>query len=590
MLVAALPALVPLGLLLRFGVDYPYQDDWHPYIAGLFLKAREGRLALGDFFALHNEHRIVIPRVIFFVLGEMTHWNHFAPMIVSWMVLCASSLGILYLIIRTAPPETPTMGLRNALLWFLANLMLFTPLAYENWLWGIGLVNTLPVFFLIAGLIVANSRRLNFWTRAMLALLTCAAATYTAGGGMLTWPLILGVLAWSESLEEFEAKILPLLTFIVGAAVLIGLYQIGYNKPAAAPGAGKTEPPTAGAVQTIEYGIVFLGAEFQYTQGADRVISAEAAAPVLLVLLLAAMGCFIYFWVIRERELCRRMVVWLALAGFALLCAAAAAWFRAPLGFVQALSPRYIGFSICLPLALLNLTPLICEYFRRSLSVVAQGMAAQLPTALASVFLTLHSLVFLPGFRGCAWSEVDCRQWKAAVMLATVAPPDSPLARFAASQYDTTMKEIVALNAMGYLRPPLVASNDATQFQDPRDATASEPIILGWIEQLRPEGSYIIASGFALDPRANKPGDGFFLTYEDEQKRQIIISVGARVGERPEIADKFGRWACRFSGWAASFPVARIPAYMQQVKITAWVLDSDTGKAFKLAGERYINR
>jgi hypothetical protein len=63
---AAWPALVLIWTILAYGVNVPVADEWSPTIAGLHVKAHDGELALSDFLAQHNEHRMIVPRVIFF--------------------------------------------------------------------------------------------------------------------------------------------------------------------------------------------------------------------------------------------------------------------------------------------------------------------------------------------------------------------------------------------------------------------------------------------------------------------------------------------------------------------------------------------
>jgi hypothetical protein len=45
-----------------------------------------GTLGFADFFAQHNQHRILFPRLIFFGLGRLTHWNIRAELFVSWFL------------------------------------------------------------------------------------------------------------------------------------------------------------------------------------------------------------------------------------------------------------------------------------------------------------------------------------------------------------------------------------------------------------------------------------------------------------------------------------------------------------------------
>jgi hypothetical protein len=80
LLIAALPAAIPPVLIALDAVNLPLVDQWQPDIAGLFLKSHDHTLGLHDFLAQHNEHRILIPRLIFFLLGLATHWNTIAAL------------------------------------------------------------------------------------------------------------------------------------------------------------------------------------------------------------------------------------------------------------------------------------------------------------------------------------------------------------------------------------------------------------------------------------------------------------------------------------------------------------------------------
>src|SRR5205823_6120927 len=54
--------------------------------APLFEKMQDGTLGVADFFAQHNEHRIFFPRLIFFALGRLTHWNIRTELWVVWLL------------------------------------------------------------------------------------------------------------------------------------------------------------------------------------------------------------------------------------------------------------------------------------------------------------------------------------------------------------------------------------------------------------------------------------------------------------------------------------------------------------------------
>ena len=83
----------PLGLILKYGVDFPYLDEWDRDFAGMYIKAFQHQLTFADLAAQHNEHRILIPRLILLILTLCTHWNPIADMIVQWLIVCTDFGG-----------------------------------------------------------------------------------------------------------------------------------------------------------------------------------------------------------------------------------------------------------------------------------------------------------------------------------------------------------------------------------------------------------------------------------------------------------------------------------------------------------------
>jgi hypothetical protein len=102
---ALLPALIPLVLILTYGVNMPFWDEWDPGLAGLYIKAHQHQLSFADLAAQHNEHRILLPRIAYLLLNSMTHWNAVGEMVFQWLIVFATSIGILVLIRKTQLPS-----------------------------------------------------------------------------------------------------------------------------------------------------------------------------------------------------------------------------------------------------------------------------------------------------------------------------------------------------------------------------------------------------------------------------------------------------------------------------------------------------
>ncbi|HAN73960.1 MAG TPA: hypothetical protein DCQ63_06465 [Planktothrix sp. UBA8402] len=68
-----IPILVVTGFIIYFGVNVPFYDQW--VVPALLEKTATGTLQFKDLFELHNNHRILFPRLIFIALGFISSWN-----------------------------------------------------------------------------------------------------------------------------------------------------------------------------------------------------------------------------------------------------------------------------------------------------------------------------------------------------------------------------------------------------------------------------------------------------------------------------------------------------------------------------------
>ena len=130
LLIAAPPLLIGF-LILRDGVDTPFWDEWDG-TAPLFEKMLAGTLGFADFFAQHNEHRILFPRLIFFGLGRLTHWNIRAELFVIWFLALICLFNIWQMTWRSGWKDST----RSFWILFSSSVLLFSPLNRDNFLWG----------------------------------------------------------------------------------------------------------------------------------------------------------------------------------------------------------------------------------------------------------------------------------------------------------------------------------------------------------------------------------------------------------------------------------------------------------------------
>jgi hypothetical protein len=433
-----------------------------------------------------------------------------------------------------------------------------------------------PAFMVIAFVVVLCGA--VGWFKLILCLLLASAATYTNGNGALCWPLAGLLVAWSDSWNELKAKKWFLAALGIGFVVNVVLYLIHFKRPGltVAPGYPET------AWQVMRYYLVFLGNPFSAGSTYAPTTTALVMGWVMLVLLLTAAGHFVYCWRRGPRELCGRMLPWLAVAGFAVCSAALAANARADFGVDQALESRYVTSSLYLPIALVNLLPLMCQDLRRRSAAGAGLFLAQVPAFLAAGLIVVQLLCLWPAIETCHHWRASERGVKAAVLLINVLPDNPQLAKVYPAP-GILIEQVNAINRIGYLHPPLIASSNADEIcaSDPSQVSGAR----GKLDHYVPESSaQITVSGWAIFSGTGQPADAVFLTYENRRGQPIICGLADLGVKRSDIVEQTGNRNYLWCGWQGTVPFAALPAGLNPVRIRAWALDTDTAKAWPLDG------
>lgn len=253
-------------------------------------------------------------------------------------------------------------------------------------------------------------------------------------------------------------------------------------------------------------------------------------------------------------------------------------------GAAVAISSRYVTFSLFLPVGLVFLVWMICRDARERSWL---GKASfQIPAALGTALLLL-ALAGLPSsLSACAATEMRRREGKAALLLLHALPDDPHLTSHVCAEIDLIRTQAPLLSAIGYLHPALIAGNDAARIEaDP----ATIGGVRGALEQVgRVDAEQIGVGGWAVFPGKGAPADAVFLTYDDASHVPVIFTLAEIGRPREDVARAQGTGAALLSGWVAIFPRSRLPATLSTANVTAWALDTDTGKAYRLDGARSI--
>lgn len=563
-IVLALPALWVGWLVYRYGVDTPWGDEWDSTRL-LVEKMRAGTLGLGDFFAFHNEHRIFFPRVLTFALALFTHWNVRAELLMIWILACVCSLNLW----RVAQ----VTGWRNSRNrhWLLlgTNVLLFSPMQWENLLWGFQIGFFLPLATMNACLWVAPSLRrpLDF----LVTMFLCLISTFSIASGFASWFLTAPLLLlWNGKPRARDEKTWWL-TWVAVGIVSVGCYFHGFARPAAHP------DPTAAIehpLRAIQFILAYLGTPF--SGAAPNASSIALGASSALLILFAA--CLLYLWCWRrDRPLLAHSLPWVSLAGWALVNAFLTMLGRLGFGSVAATLPRYVSFAIMLPIGLLFLAPLIFRHWREHSDTGANQ--ARIGWGLAILATALFLLVVSGTIKSLeSWSRFQHSRLTGKALLLLINVVDEPQALVRCVHWDSPALKgwTNTLDRLGYLRPALVRSRHIREIAD-----GSEPGATGEFEAIRksPDGA-LTASGWAVLPDSHRTADAVLLTYDDPDGDPIIFALTEVKSKRADVSERLNDQAYFRSGWVKPLTPGQIPANSHLIR--AWSFDAENCRAFQV--------
>jgi hypothetical protein len=571
LLIAAPPLLIGF-LILRDGVDTPFWDEWDG-TAPLFEKMAAGTLCFADFFAQHNEHRILFPRLIFFGLGRLTHWNIRAELFVSWFLALVCLFNIWQMTWRSGWKNS----IRSFWILFSSSVLLFSPLNHDNFLWGFQIGFLLPLACVTACIWVATYVRhpLNF----VFSIILCTICTFSIASGLTSWllttPLLMLAQARSTSSRKWWA--IWILTFLFELLV----YFWAYEKPPRHPSLWS---PVSHPISALEFILVFLGNPFTFGTNLPPLPLGVGMGGLLVVVLLI---CAVYLWNKRtDRTLLAEGLPWLMLAMVAVSSAVLTMIGRLGFGPAQVRASRYTTFAVMLPIALLALVPMVRSHWTRSFS--ARG---QLKTKAAS-FLLLSPFILLacPSFLSDLPIWPVIRQMrlygKALVSFINVVPEPEALAR-RVFPYDGRVKSAAnALNRIGYLHPPLLQSNLVRNVADPASRGSAR---FGELQFHEEKSGEIELGGqaFLLDKQG--PADAVLITYDNAEGEPVICAiVSLEVPREPRLRATWDPSALP-SRWGRILPKDRLPEG-QQCLLKAWSYDAEACRAYRLEGSATVTR
>ena len=552
------PAILLAVLLPQYWVDVPQYDEWDSVT--LFEHLSQGSLTLDLLFKQINEYRQFFPNVIFVALGKLTHWDLRYEMIVIFVAVCLISMNVRRLAALTAE----TSAIQFAVLFFAANLIIFSLTQYENWWQAQQLVYYLPILCVTTCVVVGRSS-LNTLAKFAICGALAFVSMFSSANGVVCWIVVLPLLVFTEWATHRRLVIWLSAGWMVAAGLSVALYLDGYHKPWWTP-----SPSTAlyHPWRALIYFLGFIGGPL----GLERPRLSLAAGVVMMIGFIAV--CVYLFRHRDNRILAERAAPWLVIGAYSLVTGMLTTIGRVGLASGPSQVPRYLGFSVYFLLALIFLAYIVGQDMQRRSRRVFRLAPNPLAFATILVLILYQPFWYALSFRQMDAWQTRLLQAKASILLINQLP-DSRLTKILYPNVQFLVEKANALDQLGLLRPSLIKTKHLNEL---RGAGLGYD---GELVRLDRTSEGLTASGLCTRSEAPVP-DAVILAYDAGNKDPIAFAMTHPV-KRPwsitQGAATNGEWTVRF-----------VPEQLPQspVTISAWAFNATTGQVFRLRGDKQI--
>ena len=565
---AAIPAVYIALLVRRFGVDVPLWDDWD--MVPMIAHAHTGELSFAELFAQQLEARTLLPKLLFILMTFTGRYDARDAMMLSVVFCCLSAIGIFLLLRRSAVSPVAT-----TICFLLIVLSVFSPAQEELWLLASGFPSFMPALFILAALLLLQTKistGAKFCACAALAV----ASAFTLAHGLLAFGLTFPVFLLWENVSRWPRWLGA--WCVLGALCAIA-YFWGYTKPKEVPDFAPDVP----FVAYVQYSLAFLGGGLAYglrARLAQVPLTAATTFGVLLLVLFSAAATYaLARW--RDRHFRRRVLPWFALGCYSIACSIPAALGRVGLGVQQALDSRYVTFSLYLTAALIALAPIIgADLARRSRPVLFRIALPAFCAVCAAAYVGLYAIGFGTSVALLEQRAARYRLGRAAVVFSH-AIDTAPVMKKNNTTTPVLARQLAGLlDRLGLLQPPLIHTNRLNSLPHGR---ADGDEVSGKFDRGGPiEGGFYSVTGWAALEDKSRPADCVVLAYQTPSQDWIAVAISDTVVQRPDVVDLLDDEDQLWSGWTAKFPTGAVPP---GAKLSAWAFDADESKVYQLPGE-----
>ena len=570
-LLAIFPALVLGWLVWRYGVNLPVWDEWHvPGVA--IVQSVTEQITWEHWIYQHNESRKLFPRLLFVPLARLTNWNIKYEMLVSFLLACSISFNVYHLskITLNCSPR------KRGIYLLLANLLIFSPMQWDNWLWGLQAITFVPIASITASLAIIFSQNylfIKFLSSGILATV----ATFSFANGLLSWIVIFPSLIWVSRQHKKRTTLIVagwLLLFIFNLTV----YFHNFVKAESSPSFLEV---FVNPFRTIAYFVSYIGSPLGLqTLWLNQVFG-------LIVIVLFCFCCY-YFWKNRQNHLLlNRAFSWLSIGSYTIGSGILTTIGRVGFGVEQSLESRYITFSTYGMLSLIYLLGTIFADIKNKGDKLSgfEKLIEQNTYILSIAFTIVYFANFSLGTNKIIAINKERLYAKACLVFVYEIDNSDCIKNQIYPKTDYLLEIASQIDNIGYLQPPLVTSNSIQNISKENLLG----LVYGVFDRLdRDENGNYIASGWSVLPKDNRPAHAVILAYQTQDNIPRAFALSQPDGEREDVVEVSRKRQYLQSGWSKTFSSDLIP--QDAVSISAWSYDSNIGRAYKLTVEHQIER
>ena len=555
---AFIPAFALLWLVVQNWVNIPFWDEWGVTVQ--FKALMEGHLDFHTLILQHNESRKLFPRLVMLGLAQWDHWDIRREIIFIFLQICAISLLILR-IMRTA---NKTPWLEAMLLLFTMNLLLFTPAQGENLLWGIQMICFFPPLLLCL-VVLTNLSKLPIGLKAVINSALCFVSTFSYANGMTLWALAWPIQMNDEKRAESRARrVIALLLYLAVAAASFGIYFTDYRKPEfSTPFSWSFKHP----VLLVRYVLVWIGSSL-----CRDLNGAPICGGIVVLFLLIVVPAAVYAAV--QAKQVREIYPWLIIGSYAVISGGITAAGRMAYNLDQAMSSRYISFSVYLLIALIMLAWWVSKR-QPHRTLIGCALAALLAVQVGPWITGWAEISDHP-----IWGSHTRRLGKTALVFQTIIPDNPnfgllyPKTPFMLESYAS----LLALHVLADDRAPVELAQAWSKRESEKGFGSFDRCDLTWMASTT---ATLRVSGWAAIEDDQRPADYVVLVADSGRGKGKAFNAVPTGYERGDVVYALKKDSLRWTGFDAVIPLSNGPS--NATTITAWAVDARNWRARKLS-------